>query len=680
MDAQEGAKRLLDECLRDVALARELGVEVERLGPSVRGFLEAKLREAKGELEQERRALEAEQKAAAEEREGMRRAQAEAVRKALRSELENAGAHEHQARLGLVGMVADLRGKLLRAEELLLSERKAREDAERSLREAAEEAARLRAEIDALKGQVRDFSGREARLTRDLTREKERADAAREALKASEAREARAFERMAALEEEQVRLFRDADFSLAGTALAKSRMEGELMAACAREEELRRRCQESETRAKKELEGASLRMDELRRQRLEAEARLKEELGEKSMRMDELRRRCLETEARAEKEREDTSLRMDELRRQCLEAETRLKEELEDKSLRADELQRQCIEAETRLKKEVGEKLLRMDALQQWCLEAEARLKKEVDEKLLRMDELDKLAGELEAARRELAETRERSRSESEALGARLSAEQRRAEELEKTLAGLKASPTAAEPAAAPAPMPEAPAEPGVRKAVAHLRRLLDACQARVRSLPPARGRGKKGPSPTGAALSHLLEMQDALETLELYLGDPPMDAARADLAAAVADSLAGWEKAFRLRRIAVSGPGRAGDVPAVLDSRVHAVFYQILRNAYEAMPKGGRLAVAVGVDPVSGCAEVRFEDTGPGFAPEALAAAFSPFFSLKPGRLGLGLALARRVVSQLGGEMLVCNGGKGGAAVTLRLPRVTGDSPPRIC
>jgi hypothetical protein len=29
---------------------------------------------------------------------------------------------------------------------------------------------------------------------------------------------------------------------------------------------------------------------------------------------------------------------------------------------------------------------------------------------------------------------------------------------------------------------------------------------------------------------------------------------------------------------------------------------------------------------------------------------------------------------------MLVCNGGKGGAAVTLRLPRVTGDSPPRIC
>ena len=109
----------------------------------------------------------------------------------------------------------------------------------------------------------------------------------------------------------------------------------------------------------------------------------------------------------------------------------------------------------------------------------------------------------------------------------------------------------------------------------------------------------------------------------------------------------------------------------------MRAALFELVRNAYEAMPRGGSLSVTVrGGD--DGQAHVEVADGGPGFSPEALAAAFTPFVAAKPGRLGIGLALASRVARRSGGDADAANQPGGGAKVTLAVP-LSGPEPPTL-
>jgi len=88
-----------------------------------------------------------------------------------------------------------------------------------------------------------------------------------------------------------------------------------------------------------------------------------------------------------------------------------------------------------------------------------------------------------------------------------------------------------------------------------------------------------------------------------------------------------------------------------------------LLVNATEAMPHGGVLEVATEMDPATGQARIRVRDNGSGIPPEVLSQIFDPFFTTKEDlqRTGLGLAVARSIVEQHGGEIAVeSNPGKG--------------------
>ena len=99
-----------------------------------------------------------------------------------------------------------------------------------------------------------------------------------------------------------------------------------------------------------------------------------------------------------------------------------------------------------------------------------------------------------------------------------------------------------------------------------------------------------------------------------------------------------------------------------------------LLDNAIEACPLGGRITLAIRDDLEPGVLVVRVDDDGPGVAVDRRSAIFEPDVSGKapaPGkaRRGIGLTIVQRVSARLGGSAAVDASPAGGARFTVRLP-----------
>jgi PAS domain S-box-containing protein len=92
-----------------------------------------------------------------------------------------------------------------------------------------------------------------------------------------------------------------------------------------------------------------------------------------------------------------------------------------------------------------------------------------------------------------------------------------------------------------------------------------------------------------------------------------------------------------------------------------------LVKNAVEAMPGGGLLTVRTGLGPAHVILEV--EDTGLGIPPEIRDKVFSPFFSTKGRGSGLGLAMIKKILDDLGGTVELASVPGIGTRVTLSLP-----------
>lgn len=101
---------------------------------------------------------------------------------------------------------------------------------------------------------------------------------------------------------------------------------------------------------------------------------------------------------------------------------------------------------------------------------------------------------------------------------------------------------------------------------------------------------------------------------------------------------------------------------------RLKQVFVNLILNAVQVMPDGGRLSVCGFATQEAVC--ISFQDTGPGIAEEDLKQIFQPFYTTKPGGGGLGLALSDQIVKIHGGEIRAESGPEGGATFTVCLPR----------
>jgi signal transduction histidine kinase len=106
---------------------------------------------------------------------------------------------------------------------------------------------------------------------------------------------------------------------------------------------------------------------------------------------------------------------------------------------------------------------------------------------------------------------------------------------------------------------------------------------------------------------------------------------------------------------------------PALADiDQVRIVFANLIRNAREAMPQGGRLAVTARA--VDGGIETAVADTGSGIPPEQLSRVMEPLYSTKARGLGLGLAIARAILEKNGGHLRVASESGKGSTFTVFL------------
>lgn len=125
----------------------------------------------------------------------------------------------------------------------------------------------------------------------------------------------------------------------------------------------------------------------------------------------------------------------------------------------------------------------------------------------------------------------------------------------------------------------------------------------------------------------------------------------------------------FENRRIAVSVDIQ-DEVPNVqLDrSQIKQVFFNLIKNALEAMPDGGALKIVLGVD--DACVNISFIDTGQGIAAEELGRVFEPYHTTKAKGSGLGLMIVQRIVEEHGGEIELSSKPNEGTCFKIRLPR----------
>jgi signal transduction histidine kinase len=138
-----------------------------------------------------------------------------------------------------------------------------------------------------------------------------------------------------------------------------------------------------------------------------------------------------------------------------------------------------------------------------------------------------------------------------------------------------------------------------------------------------------------------------------------------------VEDAMRGIEREVRDREISVRLAWPDEMPPVFGDAgQIRQAFYNILRNAIQAMPGGGTLTMSAEVD--DDYVTVSFADTGCGISPEAIGRIFEPYFTTKESGSGLGLMIVERIIRENGGQLTVDSDAGHGTTFRVRLPRTS--------
>jgi signal transduction histidine kinase len=186
---------------------------------------------------------------------------------------------------------------------------------------------------------------------------------------------------------------------------------------------------------------------------------------------------------------------------------------------------------------------------------------------------------------------------------------------------------------------------------------------------------GLEGRPPQGLPPEDLSVLEDEIRRMEKYLQSfldfarPPRSERRdSDLVAVVRRAVSLVDGRARRQKVDIDVAVPAEAVRLRIDpEEIQQVLVNLLLNALDVLPRGGRIRVEVVAR--GGGVEVRVSDNGPGIASEIRNSLFEPFVTSKENGVGLGLSICKRLVEAHGGSIRGDNPPDGGAVLSFTLP-----------
>ena len=149
-----------------------------------------------------------------------------------------------------------------------------------------------------------------------------------------------------------------------------------------------------------------------------------------------------------------------------------------------------------------------------------------------------------------------------------------------------------------------------------------------------------------------------------------------ADVVHLVEEVLLLTEKDLSKHGIHVEKRFQGRPVAIVSGQQIEQILVNLVINARQAMPRGGRLRIEVIDNTESEMVEIKVADTGAGITPENLRRIFEPFFTTKQpdangsGGTGLGLSVCRQIIEQHHGRIRVESVVGKGSTFVVKLPK----------
>ena len=156
------------------------------------------------------------------------------------------------------------------------------------------------------------------------------------------------------------------------------------------------------------------------------------------------------------------------------------------------------------------------------------------------------------------------------------------------------------------------------------------------------------------------------------FARDTKAEKVPADINLIIEESLRMLEKHVNFQNVGIVKALDRGIPQVSVDAgEIRSVINNLAVNAADAMPNGGKLTIATGLDPDSGMVIIRVADTGIGIGPENLRKIFEPFFTTKDkGKgTGLGLAMTYGVIQRHNGTIDVRSEVGKGTEFIIKLP-----------
>lgn len=148
------------------------------------------------------------------------------------------------------------------------------------------------------------------------------------------------------------------------------------------------------------------------------------------------------------------------------------------------------------------------------------------------------------------------------------------------------------------------------------------------------------------------------------------------DLAKLIESSLVLLEREMQKYRVVIEAQFEPSPLALACGNEIQQVLLNLLTNARQAMPRGGRIVIRVAPDVAANTVDLTVRDSGTGIPAEQLPKIFDRYFTTKAGPdasgkggTGVGLAMCREIVEAHQGKIRVESTVGVGTAFTLKLP-----------